>query len=56
MKIVCNKKEFATLVRACYRLLHTADGTGCGNCVLRCVCSDEPEECIECICEIVEGE
>lgn len=35
MKIICNKQEFATIVRSCYR------NTTCDDCVLNRVCDGE---------------
>lgn len=35
MKIICNKKEFAEIVRSCYK------NTGCYNCALNGVCDGQ---------------
>lgn len=56
MKIVCDKREFAALIRGCWRQMHTTGSGGCSGCFLRGFCSDEPEEAVESICEIREEE
>ena len=35
MKIICNKQEFAEIVRSCYK------NTGCYNCALNGVCDGQ---------------
>lgn len=58
MKVICNKDEFANMVRAC--LISHRNGS-CLDCVLSCVCTmgtgseddDYEMRCIEDICEIV---
>ena len=57
MKIICNKKEFAALVRECFR--STRDGSCCG-CLFSPICTagsepmydDQVMSRIEDICEI----
>ena len=60
MKILCDKDEFAMLVRGC--VYGKRDGQCCG-CVFACVCSQESEPTetdvmctIDDICEIVSEE
>lgn len=57
MKIICNKDEFADMIRAC--LINHVEGR-CMDCVFSCVCTmgegceddDAAMRCIEDICEI----
>ncbi len=61
MKIICNKNEFANMVRSC--LISHKNGH-CLDCVFSCVCTmgtgceddDYEMRCIEDICEIAGDE
>lgn len=51
MKIICDKNEFATLVRACDRHMTETCAT-CAGCLLNAICTAEDEEGVEAMCEI----
>ena len=59
MKIICNKDEFAMLVRFCERYEYE---NACRGCLFECVCTKGEELCegawmsrIEDVCEIGDG-